>query len=48
MITIGLPLLLLERIPIAISAIVITGIVVVMIVIGRQLFCEPSTAPERP
>ncbi|MFT5300489.1 MAG: ESS family glutamate:Na+ symporter [Mariniblastus sp.] len=42
MITIALPLLLLERVSIAIPALVIAGIVVVLIVVGRKLFYEPS------
>ena len=40
MITIALPLLLLERVPIWIPAIVISGMVVAMIVVGRRLFFE--------
>jgi ESS family glutamate:Na+ symporter len=48
MITIALPLLLLERIPIAITAIVITGIVIAMVLIGRSLFYQPDVARERP
>lgn len=42
MITIALPLLLLERVPIWIPAIVITGIVVAMVFVGRRLFSNRS------
>ena len=48
MITIALPLLLLERVPIAIPAVLITGIVIALIFVGRRLFYEPDSASERP
>lgn len=46
--TIALPLLVLERIPIAISALVLVGIVGALIVIGRKLFYRPTNAMHRP
>lgn len=48
MLTIGLPLLLLEQIPLAISASVITGVVIIMIVIGRRLFHRTAPTASRP
>ena len=42
MLTIGLPLLLLERVPIAASAVVMAGIVLLLVWTGRRLFGSPG------
>ncbi len=47
MLTVALPLLLLERIPIAITSTVIAGLVIAMIFIARKLFYKPETASAR-
>ena len=43
MLTIALPLLVLERVPIFITALVISGIVIALIFVGRRLFYESDS-----
>lgn len=42
MITIGLPLLVLESVSIAVPALLLSGMVAIMIVVGRKIFSEPD------